>query len=53
MKTEEEIIKEIERVSKIKSDAYAHGRWQYGNELNRWIAALEWVLKDEEKKDEL
>lgn len=53
MKSEEKIRVEIKRVRQIKSQAFARGDWQLGNELNSWIGALEWVLKDneDEKKE--
>ncbi len=52
MKSEEKIRAEIERVRQVKSQAFAMGDWQLGNELNSRLSALEWVLKDSEDEKE-
>ena len=49
MKTKEEIQAEIDRVKSIKSEAFSNSDWQYGNELNSWILALEWVIEESDK----
>jgi len=52
VRTEEEIQQEINRVRKIKFQAFSLGNWQSGNELNSWIGALKWVLNEGKKDDD-